>query len=101
VIVRLTAEAEEDLVEAQRWYQRRGSERARRFRGAVQDGLDLIERHPEGQPLVYRSIRRMVLRRFPYLLLYFIDGEIAVVIGCFHGARDPKSWQDRGDAALD
>jgi toxin ParE1/3/4 len=101
VNVRFTPEAEEDLAEAQRWYRRRGTNVTRSFRQAVEAGLDLIERYPEGHPLVYRDVRRVLLRRFPYSLFFVVDGEIAVVIGCFHSARDPKTWQDRGDAALD
>ena len=38
--------------------------------------------------------------RFPYALLYIIDEEAIVVIGCFHTARDPSAWQDRSDRYL-
>jgi plasmid stabilization system protein ParE len=101
VNARLTPEAEADLAEAQNWYRQRGTQVTRDFRQAVQAGLELIERHPMGHPTVYRNVRRVLLHRFPYSLFYFIDGDIAVVIGCFHGARDPRIWQDRSDAALD
>ena len=50
---------------------------------------------------MYRNVRRVLLRRFSYSLFYFIDGDTAVVFGCFHSYRDPRAWQDRGDAALD
>jgi toxin ParE1/3/4 len=68
---------------------------------AVAAALDLIEQHPEGQPIVYRTVRRVLLPRFPYTLLYFCDGEVAVVFGCFHSARDPRVWQERSDSAFD
>ena len=99
--VRLTPEVEADLADTQRWYRQRGSELPRRFRQAVEAGLELIELHPQGYPLVYRTVRRVFLRRFPYALFYFIDGETAVVFGCFHGSRDPQAWQDRSDEVLD
>jgi hypothetical protein len=35
------------------------------------------------------------VRRFPYGILYVFDQNIISVIACFHGKRDPKSWEDR------
>jgi hypothetical protein len=69
--------------------------------GAMALALDLIERYPEGQPFYYRTARRVLVPRFPYFVLYYLDADHAVVFGCFHTARDPKIWQERTDAALD
>ena len=68
---------------------------------AMADALDQIDRYPEGQPILYRTARRVLVPRFPYALLYYLDAGDAVVFGCFHTARDPKNWQERADAALD
>jgi hypothetical protein len=52
--------------------------------------------NPRQFPVVYKSIRRTLLRRFPYALMFVIeaDGTVAV-IACFHGSRDPAHWQKR------
>ncbi len=34
-------------------------------------------------------MRRAVLRRFPYGLLYVIDGEEVIVLSCYHLHRRP------------
>jgi toxin ParE1/3/4 len=73
----------------------------RRFRQAVEAGLALIANHPKGQPLVGRNTRRVLLRRFPYSLFYYVEGDTVVVYGRLHGSRDPRVWQDRAEAALD
>jgi hypothetical protein len=44
--------------------------------------------------VVYKSIRRALLRRFPYALMSVIEAdETLTVIACFHGSRDPALWQ--------
>ena len=98
---RLTPEAEADLADARRWYRQRNAQAADRFMGAVAAALNLIERYPEGQTILYRTSRRALVPRFPYALLYYLDADDAVVFGCFHTARDPKHWQERADAVLD
>ena len=99
--IRLTDEALADIAGARRWYRQQRPELAGRFMQAVTAGLQLIEAYPEGQRPVYGSTRRQLLSGFPYALFYFIEGEMLIVNGCFHTARDPRVWQERSDAALD
>lgn len=93
--VRLTREAEDDLAEAYAWYWRRGLGLGAAFLRSVESRLESIGRLPEGYPVVYRHVRRALLRRYPYALFYEVAGDEAVVIGCFHAARDPRHWQER------
>jgi hypothetical protein len=47
-------------------------------------------------PVVYKSIRRALLRHFPYALMFVIEAdETLTVIACFHGSRDPARWQEQ------
>ena len=99
--VRLTPEAEEDVADARRWYRQRSASAADRFIVAVATALDFVGRYPKGQPILYRTSRRVLVPRFPYFVLYYLDGDNAVAFGCFHTARDPEIWRERADAALD
>jgi toxin ParE1/3/4 len=101
LIAQLTGEAEADLREARRWYRGRGRHLADALMEDVETALASIESYPDGYPIVYRTVRRILLKRYPYALFYVRVGEILAVIGCFHTARDPTSWEERGDAALD
>jgi hypothetical protein len=52
--------------------------------------------NPRQFPIVYKTIRRALLRRFPYAAHDFIEAdEKLTVIACFHGSRDPVHWQER------
>lgn len=46
-------------------------------------------------PVVFKAVRRALLRRFPYALFFVIEDEVIFVIACFHGNRDPLQWQNR------
>jgi plasmid stabilization system protein ParE len=41
------------------------------------------------------DIRKAVLRRFPYVILFRALEHEVVVIACFHGRRDPDEWRTR------
>ena len=66
----------------------------RNFRAAVDAVIQRMSANPWQFPVVYKSIRRALLRHFPYALMFVIEAdETLTVIACFHGSRDPKHWQ--------
>lgn len=95
--LRLTPEAERDLDEAHLWYYRQAPNRAAGFLAAVNACLRTIQRHPEAFMLIDRTMRRALVRRFPYAIFYEIELRQIVVYGVFHGARDPDAWRRRRD----
>ena len=46
-------------------------------------------------PIVFKNVRRALLRRFPYARFFAIEGDTLFVIACFHASRDPLQWQKR------
>ena len=84
-----------DVEDAWRWYEARRDGLGEEFLGVVQATLEQIEGHPESAPVVYRDIRRQLLRRFPYGLFYrLLEGQV-VIVACFHAKRDPRIWGTR------
>jgi plasmid stabilization system protein ParE len=88
-------EAEAELAEAFDWYERRVPGLGADFLAAVEVGLDSVLSHPLQHPLVYRTVRRALIRRFPYQVLFVAEEDAVAVIAVLHGARDPRTWQDR------
>jgi toxin ParE1/3/4 len=95
VTVRLTPEAEADLGEVFAWYSERGAKLGLEFLASFTDGLRRIEALPQSAPEVHHGIRRVLLRRFPYCVFYFLEAGGPVVLGCFHASRDPRVWRVR------
>lgn len=93
--VRLHPEAESELADAIRWYRREGFELAVNFAEAVEQGLAAIREHPKRYPLVLGHTRRLLVRRFPYGIVYVIRPADLKVVAIYHLSRDPPGWQNR------
>lgn len=94
---RLTAEAELDLLEAIRWYDERDQELADDLLRRVYKCIASVERSPRLFPIVHRQMRRALVRRFPYQILYEIESEEIIIYAIYHSARDPHVWKIRRD----
>jgi plasmid stabilization system protein ParE len=88
--------ARSELIDAQDWYEHESSGLGRRFRAAVDAMVQRMSANPRQFPVIYKNVRRALLRRFPYALMFVIEAdETLTVIACFHGSRDPAHWQKR------
>jgi len=88
-------EAELDIQDAFEWYEAQSLGLGSQFVRAVDTCLSSIVSSPLAYPTIYKQVRRALIRHFPYGILYVFEPEIIFVIACFHGRRNPKSWQDR------
>ncbi len=91
----ISSDAESDLKEAVDWYRSVDPGLEMEFLRAVDACFSSIRRSPEQYSLIYKNVRRALLRKFPYAIFYFVFDDTVVVIACFHTRRDPKGWQDR------
>ena len=91
----LRPEAAADIEQAALWYEGKRPGYGSEFLSAINEALALIQNHPEGFPRVYRGLRRVLLRRFPYGLYYRSASERTVVVACMHGRRAPRRWKKR------
>lgn len=90
-----TPAARLELIEAQNWYESEAAGLGRFFRQAMNGLIARMIANPRQFPVVFRNVRRALLRRFPYALFFVFDGDALVVIACFHASRDPEQWQRR------
>ena len=66
--VAFTQAARVELIEAQDWYEGEATGLGRRFRQAVDALMERISDNPRQFPIVFKNVRRALLRRFPYSL---------------------------------
>lgn len=88
-------EAESEMADAAAWYEERRPGLGAEFRLSVEAGFAAIKRNPMAFPVVYNSVRRALIRRFPYKILYVFDDARIEVLAVFHTKRDPTQWQTR------
>jgi plasmid stabilization system protein ParE len=93
--VLVTSDAESDLADARDHYRAIDPVLESGFRREVERCIAAISRMPESRPMVYKSLRRAGLRRFPYFIIYAVFEDTLVVFGCIHARRDPTVWQSR------
>jgi plasmid stabilization system protein ParE len=93
--VRLLHLAEQEMLDAAAYY-------ALQIRGLGADFLDKMEsaiadiaENPERWPIVRSDIRRRLIHRFPYGLLYRVDPNEVVVLAVAHLHRHPAYWVGR------
>jgi toxin ParE1/3/4 len=89
------AAAEAEILETAEWIARRNPVASERFLAAVDEALAAIENNPLQYQVVRGIVRRVLVRRFPYALLYSISDDRVVVTVCFHTHRDPRRWHAR------
>jgi hypothetical protein len=54
-----------------------------------------MSNNPRQFPVVFKNVRRALLRRFPCSLSFVIEDGTLTLIACFHASRDPSHWQKR------
>lgn len=50
---------------------------------------------PEMYPVVYKTFRRALLRKFPYSVFYIVEESAILIIGVVHQAREESTWKRR------
>ena len=82
-------------MEAQDWYEGEATVQGRRFRQAIDALVERLSDNPRQFAVVFRNVRRALLRRFPYSLFFVVEDDALIVIACFHASRDPSRWRKR------
>jgi plasmid stabilization system protein ParE len=62
---------------------------------AFDAALANIIRHPRSYQEIFGSVRRAMLRRFPYAIIFKMEGDDIVILACLHMSRDPARWHGR------
>lgn len=93
LVVRPAAAA--DLEEVFLWYDGQRAGLGDLFLDAVEQVFRAVLENPRRYRVVHRDTRRAHVRRFPYSVFYRIVGDDVVVVGCFHGSRNPRRWEGR------
>ena len=77
------------------WYRERNTSAADAFLSELNRAVEKISETPEMWPLYAGGTRRLLLRRFPFSVIYReVSGNIEVV-AIAHGRRKPGYWKTR------
>ena len=94
-IVSFNQLAEREFNDAAQYYELESPGLGAAFLAEVQRCCDLIVDHPEAGPVVLGSIRRRLVRRFPYALLYTACPDVVRILAVMNLKRRPAYWVGR------
>ena len=93
--VRFLVPAQQELDDAVAWYDQQADGLGNEFL----DELDRVIRRVVVYPLsaleIESGLRRGLLARFPYGIIFGLDGDTVVVVAVAHLHREPRYWADR------
>jgi len=93
-------EAEDELIEAEKWYERQRPGLGREFRAAIDEGMERLLKAPlAASPVVNLPpsivARRVLVKRFPYSIVFIEHADDLWVVAFAHHRRRPGYWRER------
>lgn len=93
--VEFSLEAKAEFEDSERYYECQVQELGAQFRTDVRNALIRIRNWPLAAQVERGDIRRMMLGRFPYKLLYSVEADRIYIIAVAHLHRAPDYWINR------
>lgn len=92
-------EAEADITDAAAWYDSRESGLGLELMSEVQSAIARALKNPESFMCVRRNptVRRVLIRRFPYRIFFIVRPDAIVVFAVIHAARHDRAWKHRAE----
>jgi plasmid stabilization system protein ParE len=93
--VRFLRPAELEMLDAAQYYELQAPGLGIDFLDKIDSAIQDIGMNPERWPVAHFNIRRRLIHRFPYAMLYLIDDKEIVIQAVMHLRRRPGYWIDR------
>lgn len=92
---RFLTPADEEMTEASVFYEGASAGLGNSFLDEIHRVVNILREHPElGQP-VGRGLRRALLHRFPFSLIYSVEVDEVLIVAVAHQRRRPGYWRNR------
>lgn len=87
--------AQAELDQAFEWYETQQINLGRQFLNELDAAIRRVIAYPDAYISIERNLRRCLIKRFPYAILYGIDADIIVIVAVAHLHRKPDYWLNR------
>ncbi len=87
--------AEEDILDAAKWYSIEQPDLGLKFSKAVSEKLLIIKTSPYFFQLKTKTIRAAFVASFPYGVYYTVEKDLIIVHAVLHAKRSPGIWKKR------
>jgi plasmid stabilization system protein ParE len=93
--IRFHLEAELELEQAVFYYEDCQTGLGKQLNQEIKSTVQLMLAHPNAWPTIQNNIRRILVRRFPYGLIYSIGKVEIYILAVMHLNREPNYWKNR------
>jgi len=87
--------AEQELNDTASYYNAASPGLGATFLTEVERALKQIREHPEAAPVVHGVVRRKLVRRFPYSVMYSVQADTIRILAIANQKRRPFYWRGR------
>ncbi len=87
--------AQKELEEAVLYYELQQHGLGLRFKDEVKRSIERIKMYPTSWPFEKGEVRKFFVNKFPYKILYSVQGKTIVVLAFAHQHRRPGYWINR------
>ena len=87
--------AQLELYDAQDYYEKQQVDLGLTFKSVIHSSLKRIIEFPKVYAKIKLDVRRCVIHKFPYNILYSIEDNHILIIAIAHQHRQPDYWIDR------
>lgn len=93
--IELSDEAEVDFDKSYEFYFEDSPKVADTFFKQMNIGFENIKQNPKSFPIAHKSVRKYVVKKFPFVIYYRIVDTIIQIVAIFHTSRNPEIWNER------
>lgn len=95
--VKIEPEALVDLQEITRWYNEKQAGLGKRFQNTAIRQINSLAKDPQIYVIRYKEIRCVVIKKFPYMVHFYINNvnNTVEVLAVISTDRNPKIWQEK------
>ena len=87
--------AREEFHDAIKYYETQQNGLGEKFQSDIRSSILRIKEFPDAYINVKENVRRCVIHKFPYNILYSIKENYILIIAIAHQHRQPDYWVDR------
>ncbi len=95
MIMEILEIARREYDEAKEFYEIEQPGLGTQFEEQIRHSLLRIQQYPQAWPTERKEIRRYIVHKFPYKILYSIQDEKIIILAFAHLHRQPDYWIDR------
>jgi toxin ParE1/3/4 len=88
-------DAERELIEAAKYYERRVATLGVQFLDEADRAVSMILETPQSWRIIEEDVRRYLMPRFPYAIYYRLLSDGVRILAFKHHSRHPDYWRHR------